>query len=138
MKKRIISLLLLLSVALLTFVGCSEEVGDPWADAIYTEDTALGTGACEFFLEVERGEKKITITVKTDKEYLGDALLEVGVIEGTEGAYGLYIDKVNGMLASYEGDGAWWGLTVEGETAMSGVSAVKVENGAHYGLKYSK
>ena len=137
MKKRIITLLLL-SVALLIFVGCSQDRGDPWARATYTEDTAIGTGACEFFLEVENGEKKITLTVKTDKEYLGDALLELGVIEGTEGAYGLYIDKVNGMLASYEGDGAWWGLTVEGEMSMSGVSAVKVENGAHYGLKYSK
>ena len=138
MKKRIISLLLLLSVALLTFVGCSEEVGDPWADAIYTEDTALGTGACEFLVDIEAGEKSITLTVKTDKEYLADALLELGIIEGTEGPYGLYIDKVNGILASYEGDGAWWGLTVNGETSMSGVSAVKVESGARYGLKYSK
>ena len=137
MKKRITSLVLILVIAFAVLVGCSEKA-DLWADAIYTEDTALGTGACEFFLKVEAGEKSITLTVKTDKEYLGDALLELGVIEGTEGAYGLYVDRVNGILASFEGDGAWWGVTIEGETAMSGVSAIKVENGANYGLKYSK
>lgn len=138
MKKKIISLLLLLCLALPTLVACMGGGADLWADAIYTEDVALGTGACEFLVDIEVGEKSITLTVKTDKEYLGDALLELGIIEGTEGPYGLYIDKVNGILASFEGDGAWWGLTVNGETSMSGVSAVKVESGARYGLKYSK
>lgn len=139
MTKTKITALLLVVIAILSFAACGKtEPGDLWADAIYTEDTALGTGACEFSLTVTAEDKSITLTVLSDEEYLGDALLALGVIEGTEGAYGLYIDKVNGILASWEADNAWWGVYVDGATATTGIDGIKIENGAQYELKYTK
>ena len=36
-----------------------------WVDAIYTEDTTLGTGAKTLLVEVIAGETAITFTIKT-------------------------------------------------------------------------
>ena len=139
MNRTRIAALLLLVIAILSFAACGKtEPTGLWADAIYTEDTTLGTGACEFSLTVTAEDKSIILTVLSDEEYLGDALLALGIIEGTEGAYGLYVDKVNGILASWEADNAWWGVYVDGATATTGVDGIKIENGAQYELKYTK
>ena len=137
--KRIIALILAL-VTLLALASCGkdEPAEGLWADATYTEDTTLGKGATTFTLEVIAEDKSVTFTVSTDKEYLGEALLELGLIEGTEGPYGIYVDKVNGMLASWDEDQAWWGVSIGGTSATTGVDGIKLESMAKYELTYSK
>jgi hypothetical protein len=105
---------------------------DPWAEAIYTADTTLGEGGTQFTFEVVCGENKVTFTVNTDEGMLGDALLDVGLIAGDTGPYGLYVKRVNGVLADYDVDGSFWALYVKGEASMVGVDGTPVEGGAVY------
>lgn len=116
------------------------ETEDPKAEETTAEEpeaeNELGTGETTFIVEVtaEDGKKK-TFTVHTDKENVGDALLEVGLIEGEEGNYGLMVVTVDGTTVRYEDGGKYWAFYINGEYAMTGVSATPVESGAAYGFK---
>ena len=109
-----------------------------WADAVYTEDTAFGSGAVTVEVEVVVEEKSVTFTISTDAATLGDALLEHGLIAGENGAYGLYVKTVNGILADYDVDCSYWAFYKGGEYLMAGVDAEYVTNGAHYEIVYTK
>ncbi len=115
----------------------SEESG-LWADAVYTEDKEFGEGAKTVVCEVKAEDKTVTFTVKTDKETVGEALIEHGIIEGDEGPYGLYIKKVNGILADYDDNQRYWAFYIDGEMANSGVDGTDITEGVTYQLVYSK
>ena len=122
-----------------TVQDTKDDFADVWADAIYTEDTAIiGTGATTFYFEVQVGSHSVTFTVNTDKETVGDALLEHGIIAGEEGAYGLYVKTVNGILADYDVNATYWSFTKGGEMMMTGVDGENIESGAHYEMVYTK
>ena len=74
----------------------------------------------------------------TDKATVGEALLEEGLIEGTDSEYGLYVTKVNGIVADYNVDGTYWAFYINGEYAMTGVDSTNVEEGAVYSFKVEK
>lgn len=116
----------------------SEENDSLWANADYTEDTAFGSGKKEIQVEVKAGEKSITFTIKTDKENLADAMLEHSLVEGEDGQYGLYIKKVNGILADYDEDQTYWSLSKDGEMLMTGASETKISNGEHFEFTKAK
>ena len=68
---------------------------------------ATSAGDKTFTLEVVHGDGTTKqIECSTDLEYVGEALQADGVIEGEEGAYGLYIHVVDGEKAVFEEDGA--------------------------------
>ena len=139
MKRILTSLTAILTLAallLLTFTACQST--DVWADALYTEDTTLGEGKTEFILNVKAGEKMVTLTLRTDKEILGDALLQLGLIEGEMGAYGLYVKRVNGISADYDKDGYYWALWINDDYADSGVDSTVIIEGVHYTLERAK
>ena len=117
--------------------GSVEETG-LWADAVYTEDKEFGEGAKTVICEVKAEDKTVTFTVKTDKKTVGEALIEHGLVEGDEGPYGLYIKKVNGMLADYDVNQCYWAFYIDGEMAMSGVDGTDITEGVTYQLVYSK
>ena len=114
------------------------EAAGLWADAVYTEDTTLGEGERTVTVKFTIEEKSITFTILTDKSILGDALIENSLIEGEQGAYGLYIKKVNGITADYDTDGAYWGFFIDGEYAATGVDSTTITDGAIYELSYTK
>lgn len=143
--KKITSLLLslLLSFSLILLPSCgedeaSEDEATPWDEAKYDKDTELGTGSKTFTLEVCAYDKTVKFTVKTDKSTLGDALLELGLIEGDEGPYGLYVKKVNGILADYDEDQTYWALYIDGEYATTGVDTTEAVSGTVYKLSREK
>ena len=105
-----------------------------WKDATYRCDTDLGAGNTAITLVVEIDGKSINFNIKTNKTVLSDALLEVGIIEGHEDTYGLYIDRVNGVLADWSIDQTYWALYINGEYAMTGASSTDVVNGTTYKL----
>ena len=107
-----------------------------WKDAIYTEDKSFGEGSKIFEIEVIADSFSVTFTVKTDEEYLGTPLLTNGIITGDEGAYGLYITAVNGIVADYSVNQSWWCISKNGTSLMTGIDSTKIENGAHYELTY--
>ena len=140
MKKQITKILavILCLLMLITAVACREKIDAEglWKDATYRSDKTFGKGAITVAVEVKAGEESITFTIKTDKQTLGEALLEHALIEGEDGPYGLYIKKVNGMLADYDIDQSWWGLYKNGEMMMTGVDMTEIANGEHYELVY--
>lgn len=108
-----------------------------WDNALYKEDAEIGEGAHSVLVEVQIGERSVTLTVKSDRDNLADMLTESGLVEGDNGEYGLYIKKVNGVTADYDTDGAYWGLNKDGESLAVGASFVTVKDGEHYELVYT-
>ena len=139
MKKTVITKLslILAIVMMLALASCNEK--DPWADAIQTVDTELGVGAKTVTVDVRVKEHIVTFTIHTDAESLGEALLENGLIEGEDSQYGMYIKKVNGILADYDVDGSYWGFyRYDREYMMSGVDTTAISDGDHFQLIYEK
>lgn len=139
MNKIAVSVLLCLAM-MLGIVGCGKEEAatDIWENAKYTEDTELGEGSKTVKVVVEAEEKKVTFTIATDAEMLGDALLEYELVEGEEGEYGLYIQAVNGMTADYDVDKSYWAFYQDGEYMMTGVDVTPFADGDQYELVYTK
>ena len=90
------------------------------------------------FIVVEKDGKETTFQISTDKPTVGDALLAEGLIEGEPGAYGLYVKKVNGIIADYNVDQTYWAFYINGDYAFTGVDATPVEDGATYSFKVEK
>ena len=104
-----------------------------------TDDTVLGEGAVVFnFVVVDKDGNEKSFEIHTDKTTVGDALLELGLIEGEESSYGLYVKTVNGITADYDVDQTYWAFYINDEMAMTGVDATDVEAGATYSFKVSK
>ena len=140
MKRTVsITLTLLMLVISLFVVACVDKSGDGQGNMLYTNDTVLGTGDTAFTLIVEHiNDKKVTFTVNTNKTILSDALVEVGILEGHDDQYGLYIDSVNGVTHDYKTDKTYWAI-YEGESyANSGIDGITIVNGATYKLVASK
>ena len=140
-NRKILSIIaLLLTAALLFALASCKAKEDPtiWDDAKYKKDAAIGEGAVTFTLEVKALDRSVKLTISTDEVSLEDALTKLSLIEGEEDDYGLYIKKVNGMLADYDTDGTYWALYEDGKYAMTGISFTEVKDGANYGLYKEK
>lgn len=141
MKKTVrTTLLLLLTLVLaLPLASCrAQPSSDPWEQALYSEDTELGRGAKTVVTVVEAEGRSVTFTVRTDRDTVGAALLEHGLIDGEEGPYGLYVKVVNGMTADYDIDQSYWAFYVNGEYAMTGIDGAEITEGATYQLVYTR
>lgn len=77
-------------------------------------------------IAADKSEK--TFTIETDKENLGDALLEEGLVTEDEHKAGFYT-YIDGVRADYTKDGAWWCFTKGGETVMVGANELKIADG---------
>ncbi|MDE6725536.1 MAG: DUF4430 domain-containing protein [Ruminiclostridium sp.] len=115
-----------------------EESEGVWANAKYTEDAEVGEGAVTIKVKVIADTKEITLTVHTDKENLGAALLEYELVSGDQSEYGLYIKSVNGIQADYDKDQAWWAISKDGEMLMTGADSTPIADGENYELTYTK
>ena len=163
MKKAIrLSLLTLILCLVLTwtaalFTGCTDSVtespevsGTPAVTTESPETTVtekapatdakkLGEGDTVFdFTVTDKDGNETKFEIATDKTTVGEALAELGLIEGEEGAYGLYVKKVNGITADYDVDKTYWAFYVNGEYAMTGVDKTEIEAGATYSFKVEK
>ncbi len=130
----------LVGLLVLCIAACSQPATetDPWESAIYTDNTAFGTGSKTVLVEVLVGEHSVTFTLKTDKDTLEDALTEHQLISGDKDTYGLYVKVVNGIRADYNQDQNYWALSKNGESMQTGVTGAVVADGEHYELVYTK
>ena len=81
-----------------------------------------------------------TYSLKTDAEYLRQAMDEAEGLtySGTEGAYGLMIDTVNGETADYSVDASYWSFNVNGEYCNYGIDQQPVNDGDAFSIVYTK
>ena len=141
MKKttRIFTVATVVVLIVAALVSCGgEENKNVWDDAIYKESTMLGSGSKTVIVELKVEENFITFTLFTDASTVGAALVEHGLIEGEEGAYGMYVKKVNGITADYDVDGHYWAFYIDGEYALTGVDTTAIDAGRVYRLEYAK
>ena len=104
--------------------------------AVMTNGATIGEGSNQFeFTVVDKEGKETTCKICTDETIVGEALLKLNLIEGEAGQYGLYVKKVNGIVADYDVDGTYWAFYVNGEYAMSGVDTTEIVAGASYAFK---
>ncbi len=99
----------------------------------------LGEGKTMFlFTVVDKNGNETNFEIHTDKETVGDALLDLKLIDGDKDQYGMYVKKVNGITADYEVDQTYWAFYVNGEYALTGVDSTKIEEGVAYSFKVEK
>lgn len=104
--------------------------------AAVTSGSVIGQGQTVFTLEVTDAEgQQTSFEIHTDKETVGEALLETELVAGEDGDYGLYITTVNGVTLDWDKDGKYWAFYIDGEYATTGVDATEVTPGAVYSLK---
>lgn len=146
MKKLLSVLLVLLLLAGFAACGKAETNTNANAEIVNAETNIaadgtviIGKGSKEmsFVAEAVDGTEK-KILVKTDKSTVGEALVEVGLIAGEEGAYGLFVDTVYGTTLDYNKDHKYWALYVDGELSPIGVDQVTVEEGKVYAFRVEK
>ena len=131
-------IVLIAAMALFT-IGCNDKKPDGDSDitsSLSQEEndvTVLGNGATKFpFTVIDANGKETKFEIHTDKKTVGEALLELELIDGDAGEFGLYVKTVNGITLDYDKDGKYWAFYVNGEYGMTGVDMTNIENGATY------
>lgn len=136
----ILCMVLIAAVALFA-TGCGDRKSASEAPVtsvnIPVEDgSTVGKGETQFTFSVtDREGKETRMEILTDRKTVGDALLELGLIAGDNGQYGLYVKTVNGVTADYDKDGVYWAFYVNGEYASSGVDTTDIVAGNTYAFK---
>jgi len=127
-KGAVIALIALVCAAAL-FVG-----------AYFATRGTVSEGSKELTIQIVHGNGEAKeFTIRTDAEYLGEALMEheeLGVI-GEEGPYGLYIREVDGEPCS-DADQTFWSVSLNGESLMVGADSQPIADGEHYELVLTK
>lgn len=129
--------LVLIAAACMAVTGCKKvskyEPGTTVAGGEY------GEGEKTFSFRVTDGEgKDYEFVIHTDREKVGEALVDMGLVVGEAGAYGLYVKVVNGIVADYDADGTYWAFYINGEYAMTGVDQTSIEPDTLYQFKVEK
>ena len=109
------------------------EAADEDGVVILEDGKTYGEGATSFtFVVTDKDENTVTVTVNTDEETVGAALVALNMVSGSTSEYGLMVDTVNGITLDYNKDGMYWSFYINGEYAMTGVDATPVEADATY------
>lgn len=131
MKKTLITSvsIVLVAVFMLFAVSCAKKVDatGAWENATYLKDTTLGKGDKKITVEIEAGDQSITLTIKTDKATLGEALYELELINDAS-----FFDTLNGIKADFNKDQMFWKFMIGDESANHGVNDEKISGGEHY------
>ena len=137
--KKITSLILavMLLLPLVFIASCGNNYDYAPSEGVW-ESATFGKGEKTFTFEIVTEGKSVTHTIKTDKKTVGEALSEVGLIEGEEGAYGIYVKVVNGVVADYDVDGTYWAFYINGEMAMTGADMTDIVENATYKFEKTK
>lgn len=150
--KKVLSLLLcfvLIAVVALFATGCGAEKPEtppettnevnstlPSSDDSDSAPVKMGQGEKQFTFKVTDPEGAVSVfEINTDKATVGEALLELELIKGEDGPYGLYVKTVNGVTVDYDKDGKYWAFYANGEYASTGVDSTAIEADTVYEFK---
>lgn len=125
---------------ILLVVGALVLIAAIFAGVYFALAPKASAGGKQITIEViDDAQASTMYEVSTDAEYLGDAIRETeGLdVEGTESEYGLMVDTVNGVVADYNENGAYWAFYVDGEYCMYGMDQQPIEDGQAYQIIYT-
>ena len=132
---KILCSLLIVVIALGT-TGCSDTHVEDAKSTIQLNGGELGEGSTQFIFTVVNQDKTVNeFEISTNKETVGEALLEVKLIAGEDGPYGLYIKEVNGIYLDYDKDGKYWAFYINDAYATSGVDSTAIVKGEVYSFR---
>ena len=136
----VIGCMVLIAALALTITGCgSKEEAETPAPQTSGDVTVMGEGATVFqFSVVDLEEKETKFEIHTDETTVGAALMNLGLIEGEDGPYGLYVMKVNGIEAIYEQDGSYWAFYENGQYGLTGVDMTDINPDVAYSFVQTK
>lgn len=108
----------------------------------------VGIVVVVFKPEGQAGNKNVDVTIvykdkteknyelKTDAEFLADALLEKELITEEEYKSGYYT-VIDGVTADYNVDKSWWCVTKDGEMTNVGMNELALSDGDAYEITYT-
>lgn len=147
-NKKITSMLLCMMLGVAMAFGttaCNEKRNNETQKSTEAEQNTqaeikvLGEGEKEFaFAVVDKDGNETQFEIHTDKETVGEALLEQNLIVGEDGEYGLYVKTVNGITADYDVNQTYWAFYINDEYAQTGVDSTKITAGDSYSFKVEK
>ena len=121
---RLLLCMVLIAAMALTAVGCGSK--------------AKTTGKSFTFVVTDLEGKETSFDLTTEKATVGEALLDEGLIAGSDSEYGLYVTTVNGITADWDADQTYWAFYINGEYAMTGIDATEIVDGTTYSLVLTK
>ena len=90
---------------------------------------ATDTGNKTITVKVIQSDKSENIyTIKTNAEFLGEALIDENLIEGTNSDFGLFVTTVEGITAN-DANEEWWCFTKGGEDLFTGADTTPIADG---------
>ena len=101
----LLCMVLIAAMALFT-TGCgdnTEDLSSSGSDTsiVFVDGDVLGEGEKQFtFVVADQEGTESTFTIHTDQTTVGAALLDLGMLAGEDGPYGLYVKTVNGITPS--------------------------------------
>ena len=138
-KKSLLCILCMVLIAVSAlFIGCNNTSSEPVqvTTSSQAEKTVMGEGEKSFDFSVTDADgNETSFEIHTNKATVGDALLELELIDGEDSEYGLYVKTVNGITVDYDKDGKYWAFYVNGEYANSGVDTTEISEGSTYSFK---
>ena len=135
---KLLCIVLIVAMALCLGACGKKEVAE-YSTEVIENGKSYGSGANEFIYKVvDPDGNEVSATIKTDKTTVGDALLELNLIAGDVGDYGLYVTTVNNITLDWDRDAMYWAVYVNGEYGLVGIDLTEIENGAEYTLKAEK
>lgn len=137
MKKLLSLVLAFVLMAAAALTGCSGAPAETTAPiAPGGAVTEIGEGSKSFELTIlDKEGVTHAYLIRTDAEMVGQALIELELIDGEEGQYGMYIKSVLGQVLDYETDQMYWAFYVGGEYALTGVDQTPIQADTAYMLK---
>ena len=141
MKKIVLIVSIVIVFVLTTLCGCESKKEDnndlsnttTTTTVMVQNVTELGEGDTSFsfsYKAVDGKEKEYII--HTNETIVGKALLNVGLIAGEDGEYGLYVKTVDGITLDYDKDGKYWAFYVNGSYGNAGVDTTTIQSGDVY------
>lgn len=97
-------------------------------------------GAKSITIEVINDQGNSTVySVNTDSQYLRQAMDEAEGLtySGSESEYGVMVDTVNGVVADFNTNGAYWSFYINDEYCMNGIDTQPIADQDSFKIIYT-
>ena len=121
---KVLALFLVVLMTVFSFAACGKADTNSDVNSGCVETKTISITVT--IVAADKTEK--VLNIETSRKYLGDVLLDEGLVTEDEHKAGYY-NYIDGVRADYTKDGAWWCFTKGGETVMVGANDLKIADG---------